>query len=290
MSSVGIALALVGAVVFGTYVFLVKYRFPHYPDTVYVVCVYALASVLYAPVAFATHATVPTDPYTVGVLVGVCALAGVAILAFFRALTLGDVSYVAPVSKVVPLFVLPIELVLLPEVDLAAIQVAGVLVVTAALYLANYQAGSVLAPLRRAVTLRPGQLALASAATFGVVDVGKRHLVGDLGVDPATFVAVLFPVVAALFAPLAYRAWPADVDVAGDLGALAGLAVLAAVGQHVVALAFVELSASVASPLVNAQAIVAVVLGGVVLHEPRFRARLAAAALAVAGIGLIALG
>jgi drug/metabolite transporter (DMT)-like permease len=41
---------------------------------------------------------------------------------------------------------------------------------------------------------------------------------------------------------------------------------------------------------VNAQAIVAVVLGGVVLKEPRFGARLAAAALAVAGVAFIALG
>jgi len=289
MSAVGIALALAGAVVFGTYVFLVKYRFGHYPDTVYVVCVYALATVLYAPVAVATGATLPTDPYALAVLVGVSALAGVAILAFFRALTLGDVSYVAPVSKVVPLFVLPIELALLPGTELGRLQVAGVLVVTAALYLANYQ-GDVVTPLRRAVTLRPGQLALASAATFGVVDVGKRHLVSDLGVDPAAFVAVLFPVVAVLFAPLAYRAWPSDVDVAADWRPLVGLAVLVAVGQHVVAVAFVELAASVASPLVNAQAIVAVVLGGVLLREPRFRARLAAAGLAVGGVALVALG
>ncbi|WP_323674732.1 EamA family transporter [Halorubellus sp. PRR65] len=289
MSSLGVALALAGAVVFGTYIFLVKYRFGHYPDSVYVVCVYAIATVLYAPVAVASDATVPTDPYTLAVLVAVAALGGVAILAFFRALTLGDVSYVAPVSKVVPLFVLPIELALIPATSLSVLQVAGVLVVTIALYLANYQ-GDFLTPLRRAVTLRPGQLALASAATFGVVDVGKRHLMGDLGVDPAAFVAVLFPVVAVTFAPLAARQWPADVTVRDDLGALAALAVLVAVGQHVVAVAFVELAASVASPLVNAQAIVAVVLGGVVLNEPRFRARLAAAGLAVAGVACIALG
>ncbi|MFC6951818.1 DMT family transporter [Halorubellus litoreus] len=289
MSTLGIALALAGAVVFGTYVFLVKYRFAHYPDSVYVVCVYAIATVLYAPVAAASGATVPTDPYTLAVLVGVNALGGVAILAFFRALTLGDVSYVAPVSKVVPLFVLPIELAVLPGTDLGSLQVAGVVVVTIALYLANYQ-GDLLTPLRRAVTLRPGQLALASAATFGVVDVGKRHLMGDLGVDPAAFVLVLFPIVAVMFAPLAARNWPDDVAVSGDLGALAALAVLVAVGQHVVALAFVELAASVASPLVNAQAIVAVVLGGVVLNEERFGARLAAAALAVGGVALIALG
>lgn len=289
MSGVGIALALAGAVVFGTYVFLVKYRFAHYPDSVYVVSVYAIATVLYAPVAAASGATIPTDPYTLAVLVGVNALGGVAILAFFRALTLGDVSYVAPVSKVVPLFVLPIELALLPGTDLGSLQVAGVVVVTIALYLANYQ-GDLLTPLRRAVTLRPGQLALASAATFGVVDVGKRHLMGDLGVDPAAFVLVLFPVVAVMFAPLAVRQWPEDVAVRDDLAALAALAVFVAVGQHVVALAFVELAASVASPLVNAQAIVAVVLGGVVLNEPRFGARLAAAALAVGGVALIALG
>lgn len=290
MSSVGIALALLGAVLFGTYVFLVKLRFEAYPDTVYVVVVYALATLVYTPVGIGLGASVPSEPSTIALLVGVTALAGVAVLAFFRALTLGDVSYVAPVSKVVPLFVLPIELVALPATDLGPLQIAGVLVVTVALYLANYEAGPLLVPMKRAVTARPGQLALASAATFGVVDVGKRHLVGDLGVSPATFVLVLFPVVAVMLAPLAYRAWPEDIDVRADLHLLAGLAVLVAVGQHVVAVAFVELAASIASPLVNAQAIVAVVLGGVVLNEPRFRARLAAAMLAVTGIALIALG
>jgi drug/metabolite transporter (DMT)-like permease len=45
----------------------------------------------------------------------------------------------------------------------------------------------------------------------------------------------------------------------------------------------------VASPIINTQAVVAVVLGGIVLRESAFGARLLAAGLPVAGVALVAL-
>ncbi|HMB51273.1 MAG TPA: EamA family transporter [Natronoarchaeum rubrum] len=48
--------------------------------------------------------------------------------------------------------------------------------------------------------------------------------------------------------------------------------------------------ASVVSPVVNTQAVVAVVLGSLLLGESHVRTRLAAAGLAVGGIVLITLG
>ncbi|MXR21769.1 EamA family transporter, partial [Halobacterium bonnevillei] len=65
--------------------------------------------------------------------------------------------------------------------------------------------------------------------------------------------------------------------------------VLVAAAQHLTAVSFQTLPASVASPLVNTQAVVAVVLGAVLLDEPRFGTRLAAAALAVTGVAIISL-
>ena len=61
-----------------------------------------------------------------------------------------------------------------------------------------------------------------------------------------------------------------------------------AVAEHATSLAFSLVPASVASPIINTQAVVAVVLGGVVLREEAFGIRLAAAGLAVVGVGLIA--
>jgi drug/metabolite transporter (DMT)-like permease len=69
--------------------------------------------------------------------------------------------------------------------------------------------------------------------------------------------------------------------------AVAGLVV--APGEHVTSLAFTALPASVASPIINTQAVVAVVLGGIVLRESAFGARLLAAGLPVAGVALVAL-
>lgn len=56
------------------------------------------------------------------------------------------------------------------------------------------------------------------------------------------------------------------------------------------ALAFSSVPASVASPIISLQAVVAVVLGGVVLDEDGLALRLAAAGSATVGVALIALG
>ena len=64
---------------------------------------------------------------------------------------------------------------------------------------------------------------------------------------------------------------------------------LVALGEHLTTVAFASLPASVASPVINTQAIVAVVLGGIILGERYFRIRLVAALLAVVGVAMIAL-
>jgi drug/metabolite transporter (DMT)-like permease len=211
----------------------------------------------------------------------------VAFLALFRAVAVGDVSYVAPISKIIAVFVLPIELLVLQE-QLSALQIAGVVVATAAVYVANYEPGKLLDPFVEAARSRPAQLALLSAAVFGAVDVGKRVLTQELSVPPETFNLVLFAVVPLALAPLAASRLPDGTR--GDLHLFAGAGLLVAVGEHFVMLAFSTLSASVASPVINTQAVIAVLLGGVVLGEDAFRVRLVAAALAIAGVALITVG
>jgi len=65
---------------------------------------------------------------------------------------------------------------------------------------------------------------------------------------------------------------------------------LVAVGKHFVMLAVTTLSASIASPIINTQAVVAVLLGDVLLGEDAFRVRLLAAGFAVAGVTMITVG
>lgn len=287
----GLGAALSAAVLLGVYLFVVKRYFERYPAPTVVLLANVAGILWYAPFA---AATMPADPLAgvdlaaVALLVGSSAAAGLALLAFFHGLKRGDVSYVTPISKVVPAFVLPLELLLL-DAQLAPVQLVGVLVITVAIYAANYRPGEFVAPFRRAVTTRAAQFALASAAIFGVVDVSKRLLMQELAVPPQAFVPVLLGTVAVTMVPFAARHWPTG-DPRGDLRTWVVVGVLVAAAQHLSAVSFQTLPASVASPLVNMQAVVAVVLGGVLLNERRFRTRLVAAGLAVAGVALVSLG
>ncbi|WP_436927365.1 EamA family transporter [Halosimplex amylolyticum] len=287
----GLVYAGMAALVLGVYLFCIKRYFSDYPSTVYVALTFAASLVWYLPIA----AVASDGPFLPGGFgapgVGMFALTvGGSILAFlasFRAIAVGDVSYVAPISKLVAVFVLPIELIFLQE-HLSAVQIAGVLVATAAVYVANYEPGKLIDPFVQAARSRPAQLALASAAIFGVVDVGKRVLMQELQVPPETFNLVLFVVVPLSLAPLAARRVPEGVR--DDLHLFAGAGLLIAVGEHFVMLAFSTLSASLASPIINTQAVIAVLLGGVILGEDAFRVRLVAAAFAIAGVTLITVG
>lgn len=144
-----------------------------------------------------------------------------------------------------------------------------------------------------------------------MVDVGKRTLMQELTLPVQTFVLVLFATLTISLAPVAARNWPsaeprsaaklADggiasesgsvrIDVRADLPKFAATGLLLAAANHVVMYAFGALPASIASPIVNTQAIIAVVLGGIVLGEKHFRIRLVAAGLAVVGVTTIAMG
>lgn len=290
----GIVFSLLAALVFGGYLVAIKQYFDHYPSTLFVALANASALVWYTPIALSTvpdsgFLPASLDPLGLAILVGTGVATALAILAFFRAIAVGEVSYVAPLSKLVPVFVLPLEVLVLQQA-LSPLQVAGVVVATVAVYVANYRADAgLVTPFRRAATSRAAQFALLSAAVFGFVDVGKRVSMQELAIPPQTFVPVSLATVFLIVAPLAYQKRGA-VDWRGDWYLFVGAGLLAALGQHLAAVAFQTQPASVVSPLVNTQAVVAVVLGSLLLGESHFRTRLAAAGLAVGGIALITLG
>lgn len=293
VTTAGVAAAVVAALLLGVYLYVYKRRFSPHPPFAYVVAAEGAAAAWYLPVALAAYASgtsVVPPGFDVGagaVLAGVFLLSAAAATATVYAVQVGEVSYVAPLAKLVPVFVLPIEVVAL-GVTPSTVQVAGVLLATAAVYVANSEADGWLAPFRRAATYPPAQLALVSALLFGVVDVGKRLLLSDLALPVETLVLGTLAGIAAGALPVAV--WRGEGLPRAAWPGVAAVGVLLAVGQHLVALAFQGAPASVASPVVNTQAVVAVVLGGVVLEERAVGRRFVAAGLAVAGVAAVAIG
>lgn len=286
----GVAYALVAAVGWGAFIFANKRYFAAYPSASFMGLTYGFGALWYLPVALAVApppALAPVEWAFAGWTVA-CLAAGLGL--FFAAVRRGDVSYVAPVGKVTPVFVLPIEVVLLGD-RFRSLQVAGIGLATVAVYLANYRGGPLLAPVRKATTERAPQLALASAGVLAVLNVSQGVLLQDVGLDPRTWLLVKAGGAALLFAPLAVRDHRAGrlPDVRADVPRLAAAGLLLAVSEYFVVASLAILSASIATPLLATQAVVAVILGGVVLREGQFAIRLAAAAVAVAGVTLIAL-
>lgn len=289
--NVGIAYAVAAAGLFGVYLYVMKRWFVGYPSPVFLLVTYLLALPLYLPMVVTSgDSVVPATNRirVLGAVLVVTVVTAVALLVLFRAIRLGDVSYVSPISKVVPVFVLPLEVGLLDQ-QLSPLQVAGAVVATVAVYIANWEGTSLLAPIRRAFSSRAAQLALLSAAVFAFVDVSKRVLMQELSVAPTTYLPVMCLGIVALMTPLALRStWPDGWH--RDLPSFLVAGTLVAYGNHIVLLSFQQLPASVVSPIVNGQAIVAVILGAVLLDESYFRIRLTAAGLAVVGITLITVG
>lgn len=285
--TLGLVASVLAALLWGGYLFALKRYFSNYSASVIIVVVHTIAIALYLPVAIST---VPQD--ALGALVAggpglatIVVTNSLAFMAFIRAIETGEISYVAPISKIVPAFVLPIEIVFLGEY-LTPVQVFGVVLVTLAVYVANFTGGSLLEPIRYAARSRAAGFALLSAALYAIGDVGRRVTLQELAMPPELLVLGLLSGMALVLSPQAARTW-GGID--GDVPKFLAAGLLVAVAEHLTALAFSLVPASIASPIINTQAIVAVVLGGLLLHEQAFRTRLIAAALAVVGVGLIAL-
>jgi drug/metabolite transporter (DMT)-like permease len=289
----GLAAAIAAALLLGGYLVAVKHYFSHYPPTLYLTIVHVVGLCWYLPVVAATVSPAGLfPPLAAGemvLLVGTVGLTALALATFYHALAVGDVSYVAPISKIVPVFVVPLEVALLGQ-QLAVVQIFGIGVATSAVYIANYRGGSLWEPIATLRRRRAALFALASAAVFGVVDVGKRVSMQELSVPARGFVVLTLALVPLALAPIALGRSTADIDLRTDWLKLLAAGGTLAVSQHLVSVAFVSLSASVVSPVVNTQAVVAVVLGSVLLGEPHARRRLLAGGLAVLGVLFVSLG
>ncbi len=294
MLSPGVGTALAAAVLFGFYLYVYKRYFDVLPATVYTLVSETAGFVWYLPIAVVTWpadtAVLPTATTRsdVALLAAVGGTVAAANIVSVRALKLGDVSYVAPLNKLVPVFVLPIELVLLTA-SIGIAQVGGIVLAVVAIYIANYETASVVEPFRRAVTYRPAQLALAGALLFALGDVGTRAVLSVTPIPPQTTALFSFVAVAGAALPLAVT----RVEWSRLRAVLPGLIAIGSVfaaGVHLATVSFDLAPASIVSPLINMQVIIVVLLGSLLLDEGYLRRRLAAAVVAVAGIVLVAAG
>ncbi len=287
----GISFAVLAAVAWGVYIFSLKRLFDGFSPAALTVLLNSCAFLWYAPIAI-SQTDPPWElvsgftPFELGVIAFTVLMHAIAFVLFLRAIGVGDLSYVTPISKTIPVFVLPIEILLLGQV-LTPLQVFGVVVATAAVYVANYEPGGLLQPVVKMYHSRPAQLALLSAMSYAVGDVGKRVVLQEIGLPTTLWVPILLVGVTVVLLPSAVRSSPPVTR--SDIPWFVGIGAIVAVAEHTTTTAFAILPASIASPIVNTQAVIAVVLAGVLLGERYFRIRLLAAVMAVFGVTLIAL-
>lgn len=293
MIDVGIGYALLAACFGGAYIFSIKRFLDGVRPPVIAVVASATSAAVYVPYVLwttaGTEALAPVlDSRGLTIVLGTIVVGAGGFMLFLTALEVGDVSYVAPLSKIVPAFVLPVEVLVL-QVFLTPAQAIGVGIVTIGVYFANYQGGALMAPIARVVSNRAARLALGSAAAYGLFDVSQRFVLQELGVHPSFWVLGTRLGTAVLVLPVAYSL----LTVRTISDRWKGFAIVGALNAclaHFAILAFSMLPASIASPIVNAQSVVAVVLGAFVLREIAFRYRILGAGITVVGIGLIVSG
>jgi drug/metabolite transporter (DMT)-like permease len=291
VTTVELSYGVVAGIAWGLVLYGQKRYFATMHSATFMTVVFACAAVWYAPVTvtefLATETSVITSLRTLGVMLLSISLLVVGLSLMFRAISLGEVSYVSPITRIAPVFVIPVEILLFGE-QFTMSQTAGILLATTAIYLMNYEGEAMWIPIQRAVTYRPGRLALGSAGTLALLSVAQRYVLQELAVPSTVWIGVKLAGAALLLGPIGWtRATPERIR--NGLGPFLILGLLIAVGEHFVGLAFAALPASIASPLVGTQAIVAILLGGTLLGEGRTRQRLVAALMAIAGIGLISI-
>lgn len=183
----GIPFAVSVAVAWGVYIFSLKRLFSGFSSAALTVLTDSCAVLWSAPIAasrtgLAWEVVARFTPFELGVVGLTVLMHAVAFVLFLRAIDVGDLSYVMPIGKTVPIFVLPIEILLLGQV-LTPLQVFGVAVATSAAYVANYEPDGLLQPAVKMYRSRPAQFALLGVICYAFGDVGKRVVLQKIGLS-----------------------------------------------------------------------------------------------------------
>jgi uncharacterized membrane protein len=218
------------------------------------------------------------------------------------ALRSGDLSQVAPISGLLPVFVSIAGALFLHEMP-TALSAVGTVLVAAGVYCVGLQrAKSAFEPLLALGRLPSARYAVVSAILWSLATI--VHKFGVASVGPlmwATTVALGSGLVIAAALPFTRRMLPATAPTAGSSGGITApsrpwtaLVVLAAfsfaVQQAALQVALQKAQAGYVIALSSTQTLLATALGLLLLGEPGGQARILGALLVTCGAALVALG
>ncbi|MFB9809424.1 hypothetical protein ACFFQF_32100 [Haladaptatus pallidirubidus] len=171
----GMVYAVIGAVVWGYFLFLYKYQFDRVPSTVFMTFMFVSPAAWYMLVAEVKGmpVTLPARHSSTDWLFVLSTIAFLAagLLILFHSIKIGQVSYVAPISKITPTCSSVRNRSAQRVIDVCSDiwRRTG----TLAVYVANYQGGKLTMSVLKATTYRPAQLALLSAFVLAILNVAQ---------------------------------------------------------------------------------------------------------------------
>jgi uncharacterized membrane protein len=220
------------------------------------------------------------------------------------ALRSGDLSQVAPISGLLPVFVSIFGAMFLHEMP-TVLSAVGTVLVAAGVYCVGLQrAKSAFEPLLALGRLPSARYAVVSAVLWSLATIVHKYGVAEVGpLMWATTVALGSGLVIAAALPFTRRLVPAMPPTAGSSGGIAasshvrlwtGLVIFAAfsfaVQQAALQLALQKAQAGYVIALSSTQTLLATALGLLLLGEPGGQARILGALLVTCGAALVALG
>jgi drug/metabolite transporter (DMT)-like permease len=205
-----------------------------------------------------------------------------------KAVSLSPLSLTIPFLAFTPLFMIATSAIILRELPDTK-GVAGILLVVAGTYAINLEKirGGILEPLRAIATERGSLMMLVVALLWSVTAVLDK--VASLASSPSyytTFFSIAFGILYAPALVVGLRRRPLERGVAARLVVLGLLSAVMIITQ------FTAIEMTVASYVIavkRAGMVVSVLLGYFIFKETHLRARLAGAALMMAGVVLISL-
>lgn len=217
-----------------------------------------------------------------------------AILLFFSALRAGDLGVTYPLLALTPLFVIPVEWILLDELP-GLWGAVGIVLVVLGIYLLHFgeRHRGLLAPIRALVAGAGARRTLGVALIWSVS--GTLDRVAVLESSPAFYGVVLAGAVSVLFLPV--LAWDAGREGEGPGARLAsaGAPTLVVHGLLFAAMFVLQMEAldrALASYVLSIKrsgAILAVLLGALAFHEEGLRYRLLGTVVTLTGVTVMVL-
>ncbi|GAB6036489.1 hypothetical protein JCM15519_10480 [Fundidesulfovibrio butyratiphilus] len=261
---------------------------PNALESIVVVWAYCLTTTLFLGAGL-TLEDLPRPTPTFWIVLAVTGpMASFTLYAYVRALELGDLSLTAPMLTFTPLFLLVTSPIMVGETP-QPWGVAGIVSVVGGAYIMNlgrWRSGP-LEPFRALLRDRGVRLMLLVAFLWSIS--GNFDKIGLRNSSPNFWIAMAFGATTLCLTPIVWRVsrrgfsqvWtkPWSLTAAGALEALTAWCQMMALTMTIVPYVIAAKRLS---------AVVAVLLGGLVLGEPDLRQRLAGSALMVAGVLLIA--